>query len=133
MVEWYMPILVTHVGCAVMSLSFFVVRGVWMIRDSNLLQRPLVRIAPHLIDTILLLSAISLTLILEQYPFINSWLTAKLCALIMYIILGSIALKRGRTKNIRIVAFAAAIGMSGYIVLVALSHDATVASLFSAR
>ena len=123
MVELYIPILVTHVSCAFMSLSFFVLRGLWMISDNALLQRPLVRILPHFVDTILLASAVCLTLILNQYPIINDWLTAKLFALILYIILGTIALKRGRTRFIRIAAFGASLCVFVLIVVVALSHD----------
>lgn len=130
MAEFYFPILVTHVTCAIASLLFFIVRGSWMISDSSMLQRPLVRIAPHFVDTILLISAVFLTLILEQYPFINGWLTAKFLALVVYIILGTIALKRGRTKAIRIAAFTASIGMFIYIVMVALSHDPAAVTVF---
>ena len=132
MAEWYLPILATHVSCAIMSLSFFMLRGIWMILDSTMLQRPLVRIAPHFIDTVLLISAVSLTLILEQYPFINGWLTAKLCALVLYILLGTIALKRGRTKSIRIGAFCASIIVFIFIVVVALSHEPVAFKLFLA-
>jgi uncharacterized membrane protein SirB2 len=94
-----------------------------MISGSAMLQRPIVRIAPHVIDTFLLISAVLLTLILGQYPLINSWLTAKFCALILYIILGTIALKRGRTKPIRIAAFGASICVFAFIVVVALSNN----------
>lgn len=101
-----------------------------MISESAMLQRPWVRIAPHFIDTLLLISAVSLTLILEQYPLVNSWLTAKFLALIVYILLGTIALKRGRTKAIRIAAFITSIGIFIYIVMVALSHDPAAVTVF---
>ena len=94
-----------------------------MISENALLQRPLTRIAPHVIDTILLISAVCLTLILDQYPFINGWLTTKFFALILYIMLGTIALKRGRTRFIRVAAFGASIGVFAFIVVVALSQE----------
>jgi uncharacterized membrane protein SirB2 len=93
-----------------------------MLADSPALQRRWVRIVPHLVDTVLLASAIGLALTLRQYPFVDGWLTAKVLALIAYIILGSIALKRGRTKPIRAVAWIAALATFGYIVSVALTR-----------
>jgi len=90
--------------------------------DSPQLQRRWVRIAPHLIDTVLLASAIGLTLILQQYPFVNDWLTAKVLALIAYILLGGIALRRGPTRAIRAAAWVAALATFGYIVSVALTR-----------
>jgi uncharacterized membrane protein SirB2 len=93
-----------------------------MLIDSPWLQQRWVRITPHVIDTVLLASAIGLALILEQYPFVHGWLTAKVLGLIAYIILGSIALKRGRTKPIRAAAWVAALAVFGYIVSVALTR-----------
>lgn len=77
---------------------------------------------PHVIDTVLLSSAIGLVIVVQQYPFVHDWLTAKLFALIVYIVFGSIALKYGATRRIRITAFAAALAVFAYIVSVALSH-----------
>ena len=112
-----------HLTAVVLSFALFALRGLWMLADSPQLQRRWVRIVPHLIDTVLLASAIGLTLILQQYPFVNGWLTAKVLALIAYIILGSIALKRGLTKAIRALAWVAALATFGYIISVALTHD----------
>jgi len=130
--ELYFSILLTHVSCAIMSLTFFVVRGFWMLTDSSKLQISIVRILPHIVDTVLLASALLLTVILEQYPFLNSWLTAKLFALVIYIILGTIALKRGRTKRIKIIAFISSIAVFTYIVLVAISHNPAAITTFLA-
>ena len=130
--ELYISILLTHVSCAIMSLTFFVVRGFWMLTDSSKLQISIVRILPHIVDTVLLASALLLTVILERYPFLNSWLTAKLFALVIYIILGTIALKRGRTKRIKIIAFISSIVVFTYIVLVAISHNPAAITTFLA-
>ena len=81
------------------------------------------RILPHAIDTILLASAIGLTILLEQYPFVYAWLTAKILALVAYIILGSLALKHARTAVSRNVAIIVALGCAFYMVAVAVSHD----------
>ncbi|MEX0943936.1 MAG: SirB2 family protein [Pseudomonadales bacterium] len=112
----------THVTCAVISISFFCLRGYWMLRESPLLSHPVVRIAPHLIDTVLLASAIVLSIMLRQYPFVHGWVTVKVIALVGYILLGTVALKRGRTKTIRQMAFVGALVLFGFIVSVAYYH-----------
>lgn len=112
-----------HLTTIVLTFCLFILRGVWMLTDSPRLQQRWVRIAPHLIDTILLASAIGLTIILSQYPLVDSWLSAKVLGLIVYIILGSIALKYGTTKPIRVAAWFAALAVFGYIVSVALTRN----------
>ncbi len=112
-----------HVTCVVLSISGFLVRGVWMMQESPWLQKKWVRVAPHVIDTILLGSAILLAMQIQQYPFVQNWLTAKVLALIAYIVIGAIGLKYGRTKKIRIAAWLVAIAIFVYIVLVALTHQ----------
>jgi uncharacterized membrane protein SirB2 len=112
-----------HVTCVVLSISGFLVRGVWMMRESPWLQKKWVRVAPHIIDTILLGSAILLTMQIQQYPFVHHWLTAKVLALLAYIIIGAIGLKYGSTKKIRVSAWLAAIAIFVYIVLVALTRQ----------
>jgi uncharacterized membrane protein SirB2 len=99
-----------------------VLRGVWMLRGSALLQRRWVKIVPHVVDTLLLTSAILLALTIRQYPFVSSWLTAKVIGLVVYIALGTIALKRGRTLTIRASAWIAAQLVFFYIVAVAVTH-----------
>lgn len=110
-----------HMTFAMLSGLFFLLRGCWMVADSTLLQRRWVKIAPHLIDTLLLSSALGLAVWSSQYPFVQSWLTAKLAALLLYIVLGAVALKRGKTKAVRLAAFAGALAAFGYIVAVAFS------------
>ena len=112
-----------HITCVVLSISGFLVRGVWMMRESPWLQKKWVRVAPHIIDTILLGSAILLTLQIRQYPFVHGWLTAKVLALLAYIVIGAIGLKYGRTKKIRVTAWLGAITIFLYIVLVAVTRQ----------
>lgn len=123
MAEWYFTIKHIHVGSVVFSFSLFFLRGLWMVADSPLLQQRWVRIVPHIIDTILLASAIWLTLIIHQYPLANDWLTAKVAGLLAYIGLGMVALKRGKTKRMRVMAWIGALLAFGYIVMVALSRN----------
>lgn len=118
----YLALKHLHLTMVMLSLSLFVLRGLWMLGDSALLQRRWVRIIPHLIDTVLLASAIGLTLVLQQYPVVNGWLTAKVLALVIYIILGSIALRYGTTKKIRTAAWAAALATFGYIASVGITR-----------
>lgn len=119
----YLALKALHVGCAFLSIAGFAARGVLMFRGSPLLGRRWLRVAPHVVDTVLLASALSLTVLMDQYPFVQSWLTAKVLALVAYVVLGSIALKRGRTKEIRIVAFTLALAVAAYIVSAALTRD----------
>lgn len=118
----YLLIKHIHMTCAALSGSLFFVRGIWMLRDSALLQRRWVKIVPHLIDTLLLASAITLAVWSRQYPLAQSWLTAKVVGLVIYIALGTIALKRGKTKPVRLAAFIAALAVFAYIVKVAVTR-----------
>ncbi|MBU2964005.1 SirB2 family protein [Amphritea sp. 2_MG-2023] len=120
----YLALKHTHITFAVLSILLFSLRGIWMLTTPEKLQRRWVKIVPHIIDTLLLLSAIALTVTINQYPLTHGWLTAKLIALIAYIVLGTIALKRGKTRNIRILAFIMALACVVYIVWVALRHSA---------
>jgi uncharacterized membrane protein SirB2 len=104
-------------------LSLFLLRGAWMIGDTLDRRGRWVRIVPHVIDTVLLASAIGMTLLLGQYPGTTGWLTAKLIALIVYVVLGAIALRRGKTLRVRIAAFVGALATFAYIVAVAISRD----------
>jgi uncharacterized membrane protein SirB2 len=123
MIEHYHALRSIHIVCAVLTVTLFFVRGLLMIAGSPLLQQRATRVIPVAVDTVLLASAIALTMTIRQYPFVTPWLTVKVVLLVLYILLGSIALRRGRTRAIRIVAFAAALGTVGFLVTVALSHQ----------
>jgi uncharacterized membrane protein SirB2 len=112
-----------HLATIVLTLALFVLRGVWMVADSPRLQARWVRIVPHINDTLLLASGFGLAVMIQQYPLMHGWLTAKFLALILYIVLGTIALKRGKTKTQRIVAWIAALLVFGYMAAVAVAHD----------
>lgn len=123
--ELYPWVRALHVGCAVLTIAGFAARGLLMLRQSPWLGHRFVRVAPHVVDTVLLGSAVWLAWFLGQVPFVNGWITAKVLALLAYIVFGAIALKRGRTKRVRAAAFAAALASVAYIVWVALTRDAT--------
>ena len=121
--EAYLWIRALHIACAAVSIAGFAARGALMLQGSSLLNARFVRVAPHVVDTLLLASAVWLAWFLGQVPFVHGWITAKVLALLAYIVLGSVALKRGRTKATRAGAFAAALAAAGYIVWVALTRD----------
>jgi uncharacterized membrane protein SirB2 len=112
-----------HLTTIAVTLTLFLLRGAWMMMDSPRLKARWVRIVPHVNDTLLLASGIGLAVLLQQYPLVHGWLTAKLFALIAYIVLGTIALKRGKTKTQRIAAWFAALLTFGYMAAVAVAHD----------
>ena len=114
-----------HIASVVLSGSLFLLRGIWMLRESAMLQQRWVKIIPHIVDTLLLTSAIIIVIMSGQYPFAQDWLTAKLLALFAYIGLGIIAL-RGRSKVVRVWAFIAALAVFVYIVSVAITKRALV-------
>ena len=123
MIATYTLVKYLHVGCVVLSGTGFVLRGAWMLQGSPMLAQRWVRVLPHVLDTVLLASAIALAVMLEQYPLVHGWLTAKVLGLIAYIVLGTIALKRGRTRAVRIAAFCGALVVFAYIVAVALTKS----------
>lgn len=120
----YVLLKITHVSCAAISYALFVVRGVWMIRNPALLQRRWVKIVPHAVDTVLLASAVALAIAIHQYPLANGWLTAKVAGLLVYIGLGMVALRHGKTRRVRISAWVAAQVVFLYIVAVAFTRNA---------
>jgi uncharacterized membrane protein SirB2 len=119
----YVEILALHVATVTLSLALFCLRGGLMLAGSRLSRSRVLQVAPHVVDSVLLGSAVLLTLIIHQYPLANGWLTAKLAGLIVYIVLGSIAIRRGKTRKTRAAAFVAAILCAGFIVATALHHD----------
>lgn len=119
----YSTVKVIHVGAVATSYALFVLRGVWMLRGSSFLHARWVRIGPHVVDTVLLASAIFLAITIRQYPIAADWVTAKVIALVIYIGLGTVALKRGRTRRSRIAAWIAAQVVFLYIVTVAVTRN----------
>lgn len=112
-----------HVTCVIITFILFFVRGLWMLFDSDLLQRRWVKLTPPAIDTLLLASAIMMSVTIQQYPFVHAWLTAKAIALLLYIGLGMLALTYGKTKTVRTGAWIAAQLCFFYIVAVAMTKN----------
>jgi len=107
-----------HIACVVASGTLFLLRGLWMLAAPGMLARRWVRTLPHVVDTVLLASAVTLAVMSGQYPFAQDWLGAKVVALLLYIGLGALALKHRRPW-----AFVAALALYGYIVAVAVTKQ----------
>jgi uncharacterized membrane protein SirB2 len=122
MTEYYLALRHVHIACAILTIALFVLRGGLMMANSPWQQNVVLRYLPHAIDTVLLTTALMLTTVIHQFPFAVGWLTGKVVLLAAYIVLGSIALKRGRTKTVRVAAFVAALATVAYLVTVARAH-----------
>ncbi|WP_043531403.1 SirB2 family protein [Litchfieldella xinjiangensis] len=120
--EHYFLIKHLHMTFAGLSIVFFIVRAWWSVRESPHLQRRWVRIAPHIIDTGLLGLGIALMIMLSFWPHQHPWLAAKLLGLVLYILLGTIAIKRGRSPAGRAVAAILAVLVFVYIIGAAIRH-----------
>lgn len=112
-----------HMTCVALSGGFFLLRGGWMLAGSRLLERRWVKTLPHVVDAFLLASALGLAAWSHQYPGQAPWVTAKVSALVAYVLLGTIALKRGKNLRVRAIALVAALVTFGYIVAVATTKN----------
>lgn len=119
----YLAVKYLHALAAIIAIAGFVVRGFWMISGSPKLELSITRVAPHVVDSLLLLSGIAMLVMLSLNPFTQAWLMAKFAGLAAYILLGTIAIKRGRTQEVRVLAFVGALSAFAYIVGAALSKS----------
>lgn len=113
----------THVTCAFLSIAGFALRGYWMLGGSPLLQGRPAKVLPHVVDTVLLGSAVAMLVVMRLSPFALPWLTAKIAALLLYIGLGMVALRFGRTRGSRVCAWLLALATAAYMVSVAYSKN----------
>jgi uncharacterized membrane protein SirB2 len=119
----YATLKAIHVTCVIASGAGFLARGVLSMLDSPWLKTRFVRVAPHVVDTLLLASAITMAVLARLVPTQQPWLLAKIVALLGYIVLGAIGLRYGRTRTQRALAFAAALLVFAYIVAVAVTRS----------
>jgi uncharacterized membrane protein SirB2 len=111
-----------HMVSVLLSFTLFLARGAWVLAGRSLPRHPVLRALPHTVDTVLLTSALWLTTIIRQYPFSHGWLTTKVVLLVVYIVLGSLALRRAPTQASRAAAFIAAVLTFLFLYTVARSH-----------
>ena len=112
-----------HMSCAFLSISGFTLRGYWMLTESARLSARATRIAPHVIDALFLLTGIAMVYLLSLPVLQTPWLLAKFAGLAAYIVLGAIALRRGPTMQVRLLAFVGALSAFAYIAGAALSKS----------
>lgn len=115
----YMVLKHLHMTAAGLSILFFIIRAYWSVSGSACLQHRFVRITPHVIDTVLLVCGLALAGMLGAAAN-QPWLITKIVLLIVYIVVGSYAIKRGKTAFSRGVAALIAIAIFAYIVGVAI-------------
>lgn len=113
-----------HTLAAIVTITGFILRGYWMMTNRDILQHRVTRTVPHIVDTVFLLSGIAMLVMLSLNPLTQDWLLAKFAGLIAYILLGTIAIRRGPTMQVRRTAFVGALAVFAYIVGVALSKSA---------
>ncbi len=105
-----------HLTAVALSVLLFILRFILLQASPRVLEQKWAKVLPHVIDTVLLASALWLCSILSQWPFINDWLTFKVIGLVIYILMGMFALKWGRSAPLRWIGF---IGALTWIVLIA--------------
>lgn len=115
----YTFIKVVHMSCAMLSVLGFLFRGTLKIQGSAVVEKKLVKILPHVIDTVLLVSAITLVIMSGQYPWVAPWVGAKIVGLVVYIGLGVVVMRTAKTQKVRIIAFALALITAAYIFMLA--------------
>lgn len=119
----YLWVKTLHITCVVISISIFFLCGTLQVRGVAWRQWMLLRVGPHVVDTVLLGAALWMVWRSGQYPFEQGWLTAKVLALVAYILLGMRALGRNTPTHLRLPYFVASLSSVTYIVGVALTRS----------
>ncbi|WP_299078106.1 SirB2 family protein [uncultured Paraglaciecola sp.] len=112
-----------HLTAIALSVILFLFRFVLNTKQSPMLQKKWLKIVPHIVDTVLLVSAATLCVMLKQYPFVDAWVTEKLMALILYVVMVTLALKLGRNGSMRGIGFIGALSWIVYAGMVAVSKQ----------
>lgn len=123
MISFYLPIKSVHIAAVVISGGLFVLRGLLVLNGKTWAMSAPLRYLSYSIDTILLTAALMLATMLPGAVFANGWLTVKLTLLLVYVILGSFALKRGRSRRERAVFYIAAVTVYAFMYSVARTHQ----------
>jgi uncharacterized membrane protein SirB2 len=123
MIEFYPQIKLLHVGAVFASGSLFLLRGLAVQAGAAWGMATTVRYLSYGIDILLLTAALLLLALLPAPVFANGWLWAKIALLVVYVGLGTFALKRGRTSRIRLICFVAALCVFACMYAIARTHD----------
>jgi len=117
----YMIVKHSHLTLMLLSVSFLIIRVLASTQNAQWLQQKWAKIAPHIIDTLLLASAIMLMLIIAQYPIADHWLSAKVVALVGYITFGTLAMKGQKRAVTRLLFLLVALAFIAYMITVAVT------------
>jgi uncharacterized membrane protein SirB2 len=112
-----------HISVMLLSVIFFIFRFVLTLKTSPMLQKKWLKITPHIIDTVWLLSTLGLCVLLQRYPFVDAWVTEKLLALVMYMLMVTIALKQAKTNLIRFIALLGAFSWLAYAIMLVITKQ----------
>lgn len=123
MIEFYAQIKLVHVAAALTSGGLFLLRGLAVQVGSPWAMVKPLRYLSYGIDIVLLSAALMLVAILPSAVFANGWLWAKLGLLFFYVVLGSFALKRGRTRRVRLACYVTALLAFAATYSIARTHD----------
>ena len=123
----YPTLKLIHVSAVALSFLGFAARGIGVLRAASWVRGRLARTLPHLVDTVLLISALGMLWSIRLSPWALPWLRAKLVGLVVYIALGVLALRPVKASHkaspVSFVAWIGALGVFGYIVSVALTRS----------
>ncbi|HET8877706.1 MAG TPA: SirB2 family protein [Casimicrobiaceae bacterium] len=119
----YATLKLIHQSAVAISFAGFFARGIGMLRDAAWVKHRLAKTLPHLVDTVLIVSALWLAWILRLTPSNAPWIGAKIAGLFVYIGIGMVALRFGRTKGVRASAWILAMLVFAWIVSVAITKD----------
>ena len=120
---WYPAVRLTHISLVLISGTLFALRGLAVLGGHAWAMHRAVRRLSYCIDTGLLSAAILLLLVLHLNPFVTAWLLTKIVLLLLYVVLGTLALKRARSPQLRRYCFVAALLCYGFMLSVALTHS----------
>ena len=120
--EWYLPVKHAHMALVAASGGLFALRGAAVLAGGAWALRKPWRLLSYAIDTLLLAAGLTLWSWLNLNPAHDAWLGTKFGLLVVYIVLGSLALKRGRTASARRASYAAAIAVFLFIASVAMAR-----------
>jgi len=123
LVEFYPSLKLAHVFLVAGSGMLFALRGGALMAGQQWAMRRPWRVLSYGIDTLLLTVGITLAALLRLNPAQSPWLGSKLALLVLYIVLGSLALKRGRTLAVRRVSYGVALTTYLFMVSVAVNHN----------
>lgn len=122
MIEFYMQIKMVHIFAVVLSGGLFFIRGLLLLNGKQWAMAAPMRYTSYTIDTVLLTAALMLATMLPPAIFANGWLITKIILLVIYIVLGSFALKLGRSRQSRATFFIAAVCVYGFMFSIARAH-----------